>query len=133
MTGKRVCRALNEVGAEHGLLEIIIIDNGPEFAGKDLDAWAYTRGVKLHFITPGKPVENCYGESFNARLRDECLNEHWFITLDQARKIIEDWRLDYNTERPHSSLDNLTPEEFLTQELKRQGYSDMPSQEIVVL
>lgn len=96
-----------------GLPEIIIIDNGPEFIGKALDEWAYRRGVKLFFITPGKPVENMYMESFNGKLRDECLNLHYFTRLDQARKVIEEWRVDYNTERPHSSLNNLTPEEFI--------------------
>ena len=96
-----------------GLPEIIIIDNGPEFIGKALDAWAYQRGVKLTFIRPGKPVENAYIESFNGRFRDECLNENWFLTLEHTRGIIEKWRIDYNNERPHSSLGYLTPEEFL--------------------
>ena len=81
-------------------------------AGKALDEWAYRRGIKLQFIRPGKPVENAYIESFNGRLRDECLNEHWFINLDHARQIIEEWRIDYNEVRPHSSLGYLTPEEF---------------------
>lgn len=67
----------------------------------------------MNFIRPGKPVENAYIENFNGKLRDECLNEHWFTSLDHARKAIEDWRLDYNRERPHSSLGNLSPEEFL--------------------
>lgn len=117
INGLRVTRILNEIALIEGLPEIIIIDNGPEFIGKALDEWAYRRGVKLFFITPGKPVENMYMESFNGRLRDECLNEHWFMSLDHARKITEEWRIDYNTERPHSSLDNLTPEEFI-QKLK---------------
>ena len=117
INGLRVTRILNDIALIEGLPEIIIIDNGPEFIGKALDEWAYRRGVKLFFITPGKPVENMYMESFNGRLRDECLNEHWFMSLDHARQIIEEWRIDYNTERPHSSLDNLTPEEFI-QKLK---------------
>lgn len=117
INGVRVCRILSEISQVEELPEIIIIDNGPEFISKALDAWAYQRGVKLHFITPGRPIENCYGESFNGRLRDECLNLHYFIGLDGARQIIEDWRIDYNTERPHSSLANLTPEEFI-QKLK---------------
>jgi putative transposase len=116
ITGVRVCRVLNEIAALEGLPEIIIIDNGPEFIGKALDAWAYERNVKLHFINPGKPVENAYVESFNGRFRDECLNEHWFLTLEHARKEIEEWRVDYNTKRPHSSLGFLTPEEFIRQE-----------------
>ena len=117
INGLRVTRILNDIALIEGLPEIMIIDNGPEFIGKALDEWAYRRGVKLFFITPGKPVENMYMESFNGRLRDECLNEHWFMSLDHARQIIEEWRIDYNTERPHSSLDNLTPEEFI-QKLK---------------
>lgn len=113
INGVRVCRVLDEIGAEDGLPEVIITDNGPEFAGRALDEWAYQRKVKLCPIEPGKPVQNAYIESFNGRLRDECLNEHWFISLDHARQIIEEWRIDYNEVRPHSSLGNLTPEEFI--------------------
>jgi putative transposase len=74
-----------------------MIDNGPEFIGKVLDEWAYRRNIKLFFINPGKPIENCYIESFNGRFDDECLNEHWFTSLGYARKEIEDWCIDYNT------------------------------------
>lgn len=116
ITGKRVCEILNKIALMEGLPEIIMIDNGPEFIGRALDEWAYRRGIKLFFITPGKPVENCYIESFNGKFRDECLNEHWFTSLEHARKEIEDWRVDYNVERPHSSLGYLTPEEFLRKE-----------------
>lgn len=119
INGVRVCRVLDEVGEREGLPEVIMIDNGPEFAGKALDEWAYRNGVKLQFIRPGKPVENAYIESFNGRLRDECLNEHWFINLGHARKLIEDWRLDYNQVRPHSSLGYLTPEEFTEKEVAK--------------
>jgi putative transposase len=119
INGVRVVRVLDEIGQVEGLPEVITIDNGPEFIGKALDAWAYARGIKLAFITPGKPVENAYIESFNGKFRDECLNEHWFMTLDNARKLIEEWRLDYNTKRPHSSLDYMTPEEFIRQEMSR--------------
>jgi putative transposase len=101
------------------LPESITIDDGPEFIGKALGAWAYQRGVRLNFIRPGKPVENVYIESFNGRLRDECLNEHWFTSLDHARRAIENWRLDYNRERPHSSLGNLSPEEFIKQQMNK--------------
>lgn len=120
INGLRVTRVLSEIAYIQGLLpEIIIIDNGPEFIGKALDEWAYERGVNLFFITPGKPVENAYIESFNGKFRDECLNEHWFLGLEHARKVIEEWRIDYNTQRPHSSLDNLTPEEFIRQEQEK--------------
>ena len=113
INGVRVTRVLAEIAQMGNLPEIIVIDNGPQFISKALDAWAYQRGVKLTFIRPGKPVENAYIESFNGRFRDECLNENWFLTLEHARGIIEKWRIDYNNERPHSSLGNRTPEEFL--------------------
>ena len=96
---------------ERGALpQAIILDNGPELPSRALDQWAYERGVKLS--EPGKPHQNGYIESFNSRLRDECLNEHWFLSLADARKIVEDWRVDYSRNRPHSSLGNLTPDEY---------------------
>jgi putative transposase len=119
INGVRVARVLSEIAQMEDLPEVIVIDNGPEFISNALDAWAYQRGVKLTFIRPGKPVENAYIESFNGRLRDECLNENWFLTLEHARRIIEKWRIDYNTARPHSSLGNLTPEEFIRQETEK--------------
>jgi len=88
------------------------VDNGPEFISKALDHWAFTNGVKLHFIQPGRPTQNSYIESFNGKFRDECLNEHVFTNIEDARQMIEAWRLDYNVDRPHSSLNDLTPEEF---------------------
>lgn len=116
INGRRVCEVLNRIAYKEGLPEVITIDNGPEFIGKALDSWAYQRGVHLRFIRPGKPVENAYIESFNGKFRDECLNEHWFTSPDRARQVIEAWRVDYNNERPHSSLNDMTPEEFLRQE-----------------
>jgi putative transposase len=95
------------------LPEVITIDNGPEFTGKALDAWAYRTGVKLNFIRPGKPVENAYIESFNGKLRDECLNENWFVTLKDTREATEAWRIDYNEFRPHSSLGDLSPLQYV--------------------
>ncbi|MCP4602777.1 MAG: transposase [Proteobacteria bacterium] len=77
-----------------------------------MDEWAYRNGVRLHFIEPGKPVQNAFVESFNGKFRDECLNEHWFTNLADARQTIEEWRIDYNTQRPHSSLGYLTPIEY---------------------
>ncbi len=111
--GARVVRVLEQLRDIRGLPEVMVMDNGPEFAGKALDAWAYQRGVNLHFIEPGKPVQNAFIESFNGRFRDECLNEHWFISLEDARRNIEAWREDYNQVRPHSSLGNQTPQEFM--------------------
>jgi putative transposase len=114
LTGKRVARVLDRIALTRELPEVITVDNGPEFISKALDLWAFENGVKLRFIQPGKPVQNAYIESFNGKFRNECLNDNVFVSLNSARNIIEDWRLDYNSERPHSSLDNMTPEEFAT-------------------
>jgi putative transposase len=119
INGVRVARVLTDISQTEGLPEIIVIDNGPEFIGSALDAWAYQRGVKLAFIRPGKPVENAYIESFNGRFRDECLNENWFLSFGHSRQVIEKWRIDYNNHRPHSSLGYLTPEEFIRRECKK--------------
>lgn len=108
----RVVRVLERLRLARGLPERIVIDNGTEFTSKALDQWAYQNKVTLHFITPGRPMENGYIESFHGKFRDECLNQHWFLTLDDARETIEDWRIDYNRVRPHSALGYLTPEEF---------------------
>jgi putative transposase len=112
ITGRRVAAVLDRLADLRGLPLSITVDHGPEFEGQVLDEWAYRNGVQLNFIRPGKPVENAYIESFNGRFRDECLNEHWFLTMAHARRVIEAWRIEYNTERPHSSLGDLTPEEF---------------------
>lgn len=109
----RVIRILERLQAEHGLPQRLRIDNGPEFTAQALDTWAYQNAVQLLFIQPGKPMQNGYIESFNGKFRDECLNLHWFLDLDDARKIIDAWRLDYNTVRPHSSLINLSPVAYL--------------------
>jgi putative transposase len=114
ITGVRVQGVLERLADTRGLPKSITVDNGPEFDGQVLDQWAYRSSVQLSFIRPGKPNENAYIESFNGKFRDECLNEHWFISLAHARSVIEAWRIEYNTERPHSSLGNLTPQEFAT-------------------
>lgn len=119
ITGTRVKTVLERLAETRGLPKSITVDHGPEFEGQVLDAWAYARGVQLSFIRPGKPNENAYIESFNGKFRDECLNEHWFVTMAQARRIIEAWRIEYNTERTHSSLGDLTPEEFAEECLAR--------------
>jgi putative transposase len=110
----RVIAVLERLEHERGLPRRITVDNGPEFAGKALDAWAYAKGVELQFIQPGRPVENAFVESFNGRFRDECLSEHWFTSLADARRTIEAWRRDYNEVRPHRSLGYQTPAEFLS-------------------
>jgi putative transposase len=119
ITGSRVKAVLERLAETRGLPSSITVDHGPEFEGQLLDAWAYQRRVQLSFIRPGKPNENAYIESFNGKFRDECLNEHWFLTMAQARQIIEAWRFEYNTERPHSSLGDLTPQEFAESNLLR--------------
>jgi len=105
----RVVRILEQLRITRGLPERISCDNGPEFRSRALDAWAYRQHVALHFIQPGKPVQNAFIESFNGRLRDECLNQHWFLSLADARRTIEEWRIAYNTARPHSGLAGCTP------------------------
>ena len=112
LPAERVVRVLERLAQTRGLPHAIVCDNGPEFAGQVLDEWAHARGVLLDFIEPGKPVQNAFAESFNGTLRDECLNENWFVSLLDARQTIEAWRLDYERERPHGSLGGRTPEEF---------------------
>ena len=96
--------------------QTIQVDNGPEFTGRVLDEWAFRNCVKLHFIDPGKPVQNAVIESFNGKMRDECLNQEWFMDLHEARTSIEKWREDYNRFRPHSSLNNLPPAVWMEQQ-----------------
>ena len=112
LPGPRVVRVLEQVKQERGVPEAIQVDNGPEFISRAVDQWAFANGVVLHFIEPGKPVQNAFIESFNGKFRDECLNQSWFLDLGDARRIIEAWRVDYNTARPHSSLGYQTPAEF---------------------
>ncbi len=116
LPGKRVVRVLEWLREVRGLPEEIVTDNGPEFTGRALDEWAYRHGVRLHFIDPGKPTQNAYIESFNGKFRDECLNANYFLSLAEARAKIEAWRIEYNAERPHSSLSYLSPEQFVSQQ-----------------
>ena len=109
LSGERVVRVLEQLRVTRGLPARISCDNGPEFRSRALDAWAYQHHVLLHFIQPGKPVQNAYIESFNGRLRQECLNQHWFLSLSDARRTIEQWRIAYNTARPHRGLAGRTP------------------------
>jgi putative transposase len=112
LSGEKVSNALDKVVALRGAPESITVDNGTEFSSKAMDLWAYKNGVHLDFIRPGKPVENGYIESFNGRLRDECLNVEVFFTLADARRKLHLWRRDYNHYRPHSALADRTPAEF---------------------
>ena len=113
LPGERVVRILEQLIAWHGTPKQITIDNGPEFAGQALDAWAYAHEVTLDFIEPGKPAQNGFIESFNGRFRDERLNAHWFASLAHARSVIHSWKEDYNTQRPHTALKGQTPHEFI--------------------
>jgi len=106
-TLERVCNAM-------GYPKTIRVDQGSEFVSRDLDLWAYTRGVTLDFSRPGKPTDNAFIEAFNGRLRAECLNAHWFLTLADAREKLEDWRKDYNEVRPHGAIGNKPPVSLMT-------------------
>lgn len=112
LTGEKVVACLEALRSTRGLPKSITIDNGSEFASKKMDAWAYCHEIALDFIRPGRPVENAFVESFNGRLRDECLNTNIFYSLEDAQRKLEAWLKDYNTTRPHTSIGNIPPEEF---------------------
>ncbi len=112
LPGQRVVRTLDRLVTMYGRPKRLRVDNGPEFVGRALDVWAYQHTIQLHFIAPGKPMQNGHVESFNGKFRDECLNQHWFMSLAHARVLIEAWRMDYNTVRPHSALGNQSPLSF---------------------
>jgi len=112
LTGETVAQALEPLVRQRGAPRSITVDNGSEFASRVMDAWAYRHGIQLDFIRPGKPVENGFIESFNGRLRDECLTVEVFFTLDDVRERLARWREDYNHQRPHSSLQDETPAAF---------------------
>jgi len=112
LSGARVVRVLGQLAHERGLPEAIMLDNGTEFTSKAMLGWSQQTEVRLHFISPGKPVENAYIESFNGKLRDECLNQQYFADLGDARNKLADWRRTYNEERPHSSLSYTTPQAY---------------------
>lgn len=112
LPGKRVVGVLERLAETRGLPKSVTVDNGPEFISKVLDEWAYRMQLQVRFIEPGKPQQNAYIESFNGKFRDECLNEHWFLSMRHARQVIAAWREEYNQERPHSSLGYLTPSSY---------------------
>jgi putative transposase len=112
LPGERVARVLDRLAAGGQKPKVIVLNNGPELTSRALDQWAVRNRVQLRFIDPGKPMQNGYVESFNGKFRDECLNQHWFANLEEARAVIEAFRIDYNRERPHSVLGYRTPEEF---------------------
>lgn len=108
-SGEKVAGLLDQVAQRSGLPQAIQVDNGPEFTSKALDEWAARNKVRLIFSRPGTPTDNPYIEAFNGRLRDECLDQHWFASLEDARTIIEAWWVEYNSERPHTALNNQAP------------------------
>lgn len=112
LTGRKVTAVLDRLALTRSLPKTITVDNGSEFISKEMDSWAYRRGIQLDFIRPGRPVENAHIESFNGRLRDECLNAELFLTLEDARQKFAEWKSDYNKTRPHSSLGGRSPLEF---------------------
>lgn len=124
ISGLMLTRVLDRLSLSRGLPKVIRSDNGKEFCGKAMVEWAHARGVDLRLIEPGKPNQNAYIESFNGRLRDECLNEHWFTTLLHARTIIETWRREYNEERPKRTLGGLTPASY-AKRMADIGYSSL--------
>ena len=109
LTGVKVAAALSDVLRQRPAPTAITVDNGSEFVSRAMDAWAYAHDVRLDFIRPGKPVENAFIESFNGKLRDECLNSHIFASVAEARVVLDAWREDYNAVRPHSALQDRTP------------------------
>ena len=110
--GDHLTRIMDGICSQRGKPSVLRTDNGPEFTGKAMLTWAHRNGIALRLIEPGKPNQNAYVESFNGRLRDECLNEHWFTSLGHARAVIEAWRREYNEERPKRVLDGRTPAEY---------------------
>jgi len=115
LRAEHVVEACNRLAARRGSPVRIFVDNGSEFSGRLFDLWAYHRKASIDFNRPGKPTDNCFVETFNGSLRDECLNVHWFETIDEARAKIEAWRVEYNESRPHQALNELTPAEFAAQ------------------
>ncbi len=112
LKGGQVVAVLERLKVTIGVPKRLAVDNGPEFISKALDAWAYRNGVQLEFSRPGKPTDNAFVESFNGHFRQECLDQHWFASLEEARQVIEAWRVEYNTERPHRALRQETPMDY---------------------
>jgi putative transposase len=117
ISGSRVARVLDRIADERGLPKTIVMDNGTQLTSLAMLAWSAEHRVRLHYIAPGKPTQNAFIESFNGKFRDECLNECSFASLQEARDIIEAWRTDYNDQRPHRSLGQLTPNAFAANQL----------------
>jgi putative transposase len=124
LSGSDVVAVLERLRLQEGILpQRIQTDNGSEFISKELDRWAYEQGVVMDYSRPGTPTDNPFIESFNGSFRDECLNMHWFLSLEDAGQKMEAWRCEYNSYRPHSALGHLTPDEFIEQHLRGVGHS----------
>ncbi len=121
LSGERVVAVLERLACTYGLPKTLCVDHGPEFTSKAVDAWAHRHGVKLAFSRPGTPTDHPCIEAFNARFREECLNQHWFASLEEARTVIEAWRVDYNTERPHTALHHQAPAVYKAYWVQRWG------------
>lgn len=121
LRGEHVVEVLNRLTRQRGAPRYLFADNGAEFSGHVVDLWAYHHQVRIDFSRPGKPTDNAYIETFNGSLRDECLNLHWFETLEEARQLIEAWRIDYNVSRPHMALGNVPPAEYALQADNQHG------------
>lgn len=136
ISGERTARFLDELGELYGFPEERVMDNGPECTSKAMFLWSQRTGVRLVFIQPGKPMQNGFIESFNGKFRDECLNENGFTSLEEARKLIAKWRVHYNEERPHSSLNYKTPKEFAEANIvlgtcgKQKSFSTSPQNQL---
>jgi putative transposase len=131
ISGQYVTRVLDSIARFRPLPQTLHTDQGPEFTGRALDQWAYERGIELRLIEAGKPTQNAFVESFNGKFRDECLNEHWFASLAEARAIVAAWRIDYNERRPHSALGYWTPAEYAAEWRARQRGGDERSSEVL--
>jgi putative transposase len=125
LRAEQVVEVCNRIVARRGAPVRIFVDNGSEFSGRVFDLWAYHQKVAIDFSRPGKPTDNCFIETFNGSLRDECLNVHWFETIDEAKAKIEAWRVEYNESRPHQSLNELTPNEYALQNRSIRRSSDL--------
>lgn len=127
ISGVRVSRVLSRLIEERGKPAVIQTDNGPEFTSRALDQWAYKQGIKQHFIEPGKPTQNAHIESFNSLLRDGCLNQHWFVSLQDSRELIDHWKYEYNWIRCHRSLGRIPPGVYAQREQQKKGPPSAPT------
>jgi len=129
LKGADVVEVLNQIHARRGAPKMLFCDNGSEFCSQIMDLWAYQNGVRIDFSRPGKPTDNAFIETFNGTLRAECLDAHWFATLEEAKGRIDAWRKEYNESRPHRALGERTPNEFATEIAARRDFSEMQTAE----